>query len=173
MSKPDFATTPKGDLLKQGLRCRIDGGWADDDERVYCFRDGTGAVMEFSADEMRGDEWWQCLPEAEVLSIEAHLYPMSRADPAVYYVARSDAAAGGLLQPGSLLSGFFEGGNRRAGAGAALDALKAQWPDAAIFMADSVTDAQRLLSASDPAGEGVKLIAERMARARAARALAR
>lgn len=171
MSKSDFTTTPKGDLLKQGLRCSVEGGWADD-ERIYYFRDGTGRAMQFSADEMRRNEWWQCLPESGVLSIEAHLYPQTLVDPPVCYVARSDAAAGGRLIRGSLLSGFFEGASRGADACAARDALAAQWPDASVFTAHSVDEAMRLLNSTDP-DEGVKIVVERMARARAARALAR
>ena len=131
---------------------------------------GTGGHTEhFTAAELKRQTWWYWLPEETALMIEANLFNLRPPERPVRYVARADGRAGGRLIAGTRLSDFFEGDAGRDAAYDERERLRAEYPDAAVFEACSIADAERLLSAADTSAEGVALQHERMAAARAVR----
>jgi len=64
----------------------------------------------------------------------------------IRYVARSDRSRGGLLIANSRLSDYFEGPNREQDAALACDRLRVTYPDAGVFSAHSVADAEQRLA---------------------------
>lgn len=145
------------------------GCWSDPDNMSFRFKRGDGSHVYFTGKEMRAATWWYWLPEQEAISIEAALFPMTRVEPRFRYIARADMAAGGKLIRGSRLSEYFEGEAARDAAYRERERLRTQWPDAALFEADSVEDAERLLSPDADDDEGFRAYRERRATERAHR----
>lgn len=143
----------------------VTGRWSDPAGLVFDFNGTDGAWERFTADELRGSTWWYWLPEKDALSIEAHLFPLPRAEVRVRFVARATSRGGRLIR-GTRLSGYFEGPEGRDAAYDERDRLRAQWVDAAVFEADDVQQAERLLSLDSSDEEGLIIQLERMAAAR-------
>lgn len=152
-----------------GCSLSSQGSWADPDSMTFVLTRTDGSVARFSGAELRSTTWWYSLREDVVQSIDATLFP-SLHEARFRYVARADQFAGGKLIRGSLLSEFFEGEDSSDRAYAECRRLRPEWPDAAVFEAGSIDDAKRLLSLSAAEDEGVLLVLERMAAARAKRA---
>lgn len=174
MAKPLFpalASSPSAES-DEALAASFSGGaynvigdLSDGDELVFEFIRADGSCERYSGRALKGMTWWYWLPEKHAHSIEATIFFEERTG-GVAYVARGDLDAGGRLIRGSRLSAFYEG--------ASIDQvwqkcqeLQGSWPDAGVYHADSVQDAERLLAASDPADESSRM---RAARADAARA---
>ena len=150
--------------------CCCEGRWSEPDDLVFYFTRHDGNSDRFSAPELRAATWWQALPFDAMLTVEAYLYGTPKFEPRYQYVACSDRSAGGKLIAGSRLSDYFEGDSRETDAATALAACRAAHPDAKIFQAEDIDDAERLLANPD---EGSLLVEERMALARFERAMER
>lgn len=165
------SSTASADAATAALYCRNEGGlrrggfsYESYDATLFWFTRDDGAVDWFTAGELRNQTWWYWLPEQIALSIEANLFPTSQRDLPVSYVAR--AAAGGKLILHSRLSDYFHGDRGRDQAYEERDRLQSATSDAAVFLAESVEEAELLLSSD---GASFALTRRRMAEARAAR----
>lgn len=173
---PTLANMPsaEADALMAARYCRNESGvWRglggiDFDTpsgKLFWFACEGGSVDCFTEAELRSQTWWYWLPEQIARSIEAHLFPMPERDRPVSYVARAEP--GGKLIRHSRLTEYFHGEPGRDRAYEERDRLRQDgFTDAAVFHAESVEEADFLLSTEDG---GTVLIDRRMAEARAAR----
>lgn len=167
-----FVRTPRTSPAPELFLTRsfgVDGRWSDPNDAAFDFTLPDGDSFTYTGAQMKAMDWWLGLPEDIVMSIEATIYPEPDVEPAVRYVARYDRAAGCKLIPGTRLSPFFDGEDRYEQAYAALTEIKGQWPDAGVFGARSVAEAERLLNSINPI-ESLLMTKERMTAARIERA---
>lgn len=146
------------------------GRLSNRDDLVFEFFRADGSCARYTAPQMRRMTWWYWLNEKYAKCIEANLFAddYERARP-VSYVARADMDAGGLIIRGSRLSNYFEGESGSAQAFAECKKLKSTWPDAGVFSAENVEDAEQTLAAEDPLELSRQRQEARAAKARAER----
>jgi hypothetical protein len=141
----------------------------------WIFERVDGGFDSFGRADLEQSPWWRFFDARDVLQLEAQLSLDGKpkdlfVERPISYVARSDRAAGGLLIAGSLLSAFFEGEGGYEAAQAMCGTMRGNWPDARVFLAASVAEAERCL-------QGVDVHAEKLERRtqeiRAEQALAR
>lgn len=140
------------------------------DDLVFAFFRADGSCAAYTAAQMRDMTWWYWLNEKYAKCIEANLFADDY-EPArlVSFVARADMDAGGLIIRASRLSDYFEGDSASSEAHAECKRLKATWPDAGVFLAESVEEAEQILAAEDPLEISRQKREARAAKARAKR----
>lgn len=151
-----LARATAADLARSNLYLRPTSwiGRASDPDQIVVYERHDGGFDSFSLASLRESPWWRLGVPDDVLRIEYLMRPArswseSFGDTPVSYVARSDRRAGRQLITGSRLSEYFDGEVGYEAAKAACTALRASWPDADVFVAAHIEEAELMLQGVD------------------------
>jgi hypothetical protein len=122
---------------------------------TFSFEQPDGTRDVYTQPELLACQWWHLLDAETVLRVDGFLRHRDRfqGDAPICFFALSDRKNGGKLIAGSRLSGYYEGAEQRQAAHEAYGAFRAQHPNAGLFDADSIEEAERLLRGEDVSGQ--------------------